>query len=702
MEMLKSIKKMGNKLINPDIYELDEIQILIKNKEKVLKEIKNKEIVLILGNTNSGKSTFINYMVGCKLEEESDEEDSDKEEVNSKEKVDQDDSFINITDLGLKMEKDISEIIFDENMLKIEKSNLSKYNSDINLKKVKYIEKIMFGKNDERKESTPCFGNKKTEKNKKEDLDEEKIEKEDLYEEKKKKENLDEEENIKEDLDEEKIKLKKENFKKNVDQFDTILSNPVEITTNYMDETIKGLTKSESYDTRIRVSLNSTIKEKTKIGNTIKSETSGLIYIKDEDNKIFYIDTQGLFDNRKDIDNITYNFLLFKILEKCKKVKIIVLSSFNELIASGGRNYDDVLGYLKKLFNGYENLEKFKNSIYFCITKNNDKKITFFKKNFKYSENKIKNLFYKRIFLYNPFDENKKKVFSRSKIIEEINKMEFIEEKIFKVAFTHQDELFIIKKLSYLLKRIKSNLKNEKLKDLKKNYGYVMFFKKFDSKLINEKILFIQTEIQYKFENYENNFKSLCEVHEILEANDILNKIIFFLQMDENLFLKEEDDYTCFFLGKKNEFLELNQQIKDNEDFDLENYKNEIFEKMNIIEKQIINEFTKTKNKEFEDRKEIYKKNLKELNLEIINEKNQKELKSLVELKKLEIDNFEEFMNNFKEEFEKELNKKKNDYIEYKKKISKWTKIGLISVAASIVLSIGAFCMTGVPVPIMV
>ena len=197
MEMLKSIKKMGNKLINPDIYELDEIQILIKNKEKVLKEIKNKEIVLILGNTNSGKSTFINYMVGCKLEEESDEEDSDKEEVNSKEKVDQDDSFINITDLGLKMEKDISEIIFDENMLKIEKSNLSKYNSDINLKKVKYIEKIMFGKNDERKESTPCFGNKKTEKNKKEDLDEEKIEKEDLYEEKKKKENLDEEEKIK-------------------------------------------------------------------------------------------------------------------------------------------------------------------------------------------------------------------------------------------------------------------------------------------------------------------------------------------------------------------------------------------------------------------------------------------------------------------------------------------------------------------------
>ena len=707
--MFKSIKNAGKKLINSYNYEKDEIEDLLKSKEKEIEKIKDKNLVLILGNTNSGKSTFINYMIGCKLEEVSEDDDSE-DEIKNYQKEDNleiknfqikkqfdDDSFVYISDLNIKKEKDISEIIFDEEILKIEKSNFIKEN-------LKFIKKEENDKISKKKEFENMINENSNNTNKK---DISKIKNEKL----KKEEIQIEEENLKK----EEIQIEEENLKKehNEQKFETMLSNPIEITTNFMDETLKDSKNIplESYDTKIRISIKSLIQEQTKIGNSIKSETQGIKYIKDEDNNIFYVDTQGLFDNRKDIDNIAYNYFLFEILKNCRKVKIIVLSSFNELIASGGRNFNDVLGYLEKLFDGYENLEKFKKSIYFCITKKNDKKISFFKKNFKRSNNKLKNLFCDRVFLYNPFDENQKKVLSRFRIIEEIKEMRFMEEKIFKISFTQQDELFMIKKLSNLLKIIKKNLKQENLLNLQRNYNRMKFFKNFNSNLINEKISFIDTEIKYKFKNYENTFKSLCEINEIKKSELVLNKIIFFLKMDDNLFLKElngkkvkkeEDDYTFFFLGKKNEFIELSKQIENNQDFDLENYKEEIFEKLDVIEQNILNEFRKKKDEEFENRKKNYQKNLDEINLKIKDEKNQRELKYLVDLKKLEIENFQEYIDNFTSELEKDIKNKKTEYIEYRDKIKTLTKIGIISIAASVILSVGFFSMTGIPAPILI
>jgi len=69
--------------------DLKDLNDYIELGKKQIEKVKNKNIIIFMGNTGSGKSTLVNYIHGCEMEEIS----LDSEEIVSYSRINENWSF---------------------------------------------------------------------------------------------------------------------------------------------------------------------------------------------------------------------------------------------------------------------------------------------------------------------------------------------------------------------------------------------------------------------------------------------------------------------------------------------------------------------------------------------------------------------------------------------------------------------------------
>jgi hypothetical protein len=86
------------------------------------------------------------------------------------------------------------------------------------------------------------------------------------------------------------------------------------------------------------------------------------------DNRFTLCDCPGFLDNRGYEINIANAVNIKNTFIKAKSVKIVILINYHSLLADRARGLSDVIKICCDLFGSKENLEKYKNMIFFCLS----------------------------------------------------------------------------------------------------------------------------------------------------------------------------------------------------------------------------------------------------------------------------------------------------------------------------------------------
>lgn len=179
--------------------------------------------------------------------------------------------------------------------------------------------------------------------------------------------------------------------------------------------------------------------------NYEKSKTEGFkLYFNKKENLVL-LDTQGFFDSRGVDYEISFSLLFEKILENCKSLKFILLSSFANFESNRSEGFRKNLNFFEKLFVSKENLKKYQKSIMLLITKNKRITLKKIKSVLIKGENIICKILLNRVFIYSPLNEKQNEVLDKNEFIKELKSMEFFEDNFLEVPLNLKENDFLNK-----------------------------------------------------------------------------------------------------------------------------------------------------------------------------------------------------------------------------------------------------------------